>query len=651
MDEFDLEKGGHIKPRSQCPNQSSLEEPSDLDSHLVRTLAEADVLGSSHINESDGTSHIVKSTNTQIKRFLRALLRTLEDEDPLHAAHNDHEQSEKAAVAGSNEPISGSQARSENKGPSGGLEVVSPSTVGLSNPTVMSSSLKVDGNAQSPSRPCCGRWSACAHGPEIQVEVLSDSTIFDTDQGRKAVRKKWQIDRSMEQFLDPWKSLWYPQQGSRAGLCAWECDDTRRQQLQLSLVDALATGRPEPFFDEIMCRDSRAITCWLSLIGIRLNDIYESSEDDNYVVRHPYLNTISPMDQIEVLIECIWTCNACSNAEVGKVLEKCYRRKILTQPSFQGISDLKRPRQILGNHVCAVRVALYLVGLLFKHDLPIPHPHEDPDKVWTMPVNEVEEHMRQSVRAYNLDGRTDYFFRIDDLTLKDLQGIGCLHIHWTSHWDEHLKLETGDDENKLYIYWFHPGLFRYFPATGLCGRIENSELVDRSQEIVRTLAFLFSSGDGAAVSRQSYERLGAPSWLHLLVAAAESQHPQKSPPSLSQFNLDFADGSTVYCRETEFHISLCCSGGAEDFPRKRSYSGFPYYENRLRELRAYMDSQQPKGLRGLWQDKRNSYYYYTFWLVILFSALTLFVGVGSLAAAIAQVWGQFQSLHASRKKR
>lgn len=175
--------------------------------------------------------------------------------------------------------------------------------------------------------------------------------------------------------------------------------------------------------------------------------------------------------------------------------------------------------------------------------------------------------------------------------------------------------------------------------------------MDRSQEIVRTLAFLFSSGDGAAVSRQSYERLGAPSWLHLLLAAAESQHPQKSPLPLSQFKLDVADGSTVYCRETEFHISLCCSGGAEDYPRKRSYSGFPYYENRLRELRAYMDSQQPKGLRGLWQDKRNSYYYYTFWLVILFSALTLFVGVGSLAAAIAQVWGQLQSLHASRKKR
>ena len=45
------------------------------------------------------------------------------------------------------------------------------------------------------------------------------------------------------------------------------------------------------------------------------------------------------------------------------------------------------------------------------------------------------------------------------------------------------------------------------------------------------------------------------------------------------------------------------------------YDKYPNFEDNLRILVAYMDSQKPGGLRGLWYDKRDSGAWYTFWAV------------------------------------
>lgn len=52
------------------------------------------------------------------------------------------------------------------------------------------------------------------------------------------------------------------------------------------------------------------------------------------------------------------------------------------------------------------------------------------------------------------------------------------------------------------------------------------------------------------------------------------------------------------------------------------YERYPVFEDRLRILVAYMDSQKPGGLRGLWYDKRDSGAWFTFWAVC--SLLVLF---------------------------
>ncbi|KAL2069543.1 hypothetical protein VTL71DRAFT_14222 [Oculimacula yallundae] len=54
-----------------------------------------------------------------------------------------------------------------------------------------------------------------------------------------------------------------------------------------------------------------------------------------------------------------------------------------------------------------------------------------------------------------------------------------------------------------------------------------------------------------------------------------------------------------------------------------------------------MDNQAPTGIRGLWRDKRNSYSFYTLWLVIIFGGTSILLALLSLAVSAAQTWAAF----------
>lgn len=100
----------------------------------------------------------------------------------------------------------------------------------------------------------------------------------------------------------------------------------------------------------------------------------------------------------------------------------------------------------------------------------------------------------------------------------------------------------------------------------------------------------------------------------------------------------FMDKSALYkfCFEIRDHLLLRWSKSGKGVSERISYSQFPIYGDRLRELRTFMDTQQPKGLRALWRDKRNSNTYYPFWFVALFGSLSVFLAACALAVLIAQ---------------
>lgn len=191
------------------------------------------------------------------------------------------------------------------------------------------------------------------------------------------------------------------------------------------------------------------------------------------------------------------------------------------------------------------------------------------------------------------------------------------------------------------------------------GELSEADRAGRAHEIFRTLCLLLGTTTSNRRLRRIYGNLEAPRWLSLLAdssintwSAEQEAHelPSSSPP-LARFNLSRKDGSNEFCAETSYHLVTCTSESKKSSDKKMAYSHYPYYEHRLRELRAYMDSQQPKGLKALWKDSRNSNAYYTFWFVIYFGGLTVFLGICALGVAIAQAWAQFQSRPLLRPER
>lgn len=182
----------------------------------------------------------------------------------------------------------------------------------------------------------------------------------------------------------------------------------------------------------------------------------------------------------------------------------------------------------------------------------------------------------------------------------------------------------------------------------LCTKIEYGERERREKEISATWSIIFTSNSSEKEAQRWYEKLIAPPWLSLLAHTTlktwdSKQEAHDAPgPKLSRF-FD-KPMSSKFCFEAPDHLRLRWSKNRKQPNERMSYSQFPMYEDRLRELRSYMDSQQPKGLGALWKDRRNSNTYYTFWFVTIFGGLSVFLATCGLAVSIAQTWAQFQSI-------
>ena len=306
--------------------------------------------------------------------------------------------------------------------------------------------------------------------PWTRVERMSDSEIKAEDGYRRLGRSDWRHSDEMAFLEDSWKHIWEPSVGVDKGLFQWPCSEETRKHLQLDLADALNANNRIVAFNTNMRqlpRDYRAISTLISLIGLRLNEQYRS---------YHLIPELGPVKQIQILIECIWACNAfdpsTSTAQgyregprLSNVLLACYRRGILNRPE-QGFDDLVTTHY-LQKQCQNVRRALHLINLLSKHHISLLLPMgnlKDAQGVWDMPLPDVETATTTPLttpRPSEPREGPDVFLRIDDFNLRDLQILGHLQIQWTSYWDEHLQLETSSTTNVLKIFWFQPKLARY----------------------------------------------------------------------------------------------------------------------------------------------------------------------------------------------
>lgn len=291
-----------------------------------------------------------------------------------------------------------------------------------------------------------------------KVDVMAENLLEAEKEYRRSVREEWRFDEKNLYLEDCWKHLWEPKSGVDTGLFQWSYPEAKRKSLQMDLVDALNAQSELVTVKLYMRRDYRSIAAWVSLIGLRLNEINRSIYDTP---------RITPATQVEILIECLWCCNSYSSKlemrprikgpTVGDVLTSCYRRRVLVQPA-DGLFHVFEIRE----HCWYVRRALYLLNILYKHHLPRFEPREDVDRTWKMPLSALEASLREVPSSPGPNRRKDAFFEIDDFNLRDLQSLGHVQLQWTCYWDEHLQLETSSVGNVLKIYWFQPSLARYF---------------------------------------------------------------------------------------------------------------------------------------------------------------------------------------------
>lgn len=144
--------------------------------------------------------------------------------------------------------------------------------------------------------------------------------------------------------------------------------------------------------------------------------------------------------------------------------------------------------------------------------------------------------------------------------------------------------------------------------------------------------------------------LDAPEWLTLFAhEELEEWKPVTgddgvSMPTLplSRFHVYREPEKPKFCCEVQDHMEPPYASPSIE---RITFTQYPFYHHRLRELRSYMDSRQPRGLAALWRDRRNSNLYYTFWFVLIFGVLGMILAFGTLAVAVLQAWGQLQGLH------
>lgn len=74
---------------------------------------------------------------------------------------------------------------------------------------------------------------------------------------------------------------------------------------------------------------------------------------------------------------------------------------------------------------------------------------------------------------------------------------------------------------------------------------------------------------------------------------------------------------------------------------RRSYRidvEFPHLGKRFIDLQRYSEAQTPNRLAELWTDRRNSLQWFTFWAVIVFGGISIFLSLVQIAISSAQLY-------------
>lgn len=169
---------------------------------------------------------------------------------------------------------------------------------------------------------------------------------------------------------------------------------------------------------------------------------------------------------------------------------------------------------------------------------------------------------------------------------------------------------------------------------------------DLHSELERSWALLFATSKSTKTRRKNYGSLLSPYWLCTPAESNERSNLSISDRILRTEDVWFAFGRAFHLNEDKRYLEYNKTQQMVLKKNTLTYAEFPIFENRLRQLRAYMDNCKPKSFRDLYRDKRDTLNYYTFWGVIIFGVSSVLLGFFSLGVSAAQTVAAWKAIPA-----
>lgn len=155
-------------------------------------------------------------------------------------------------------------------------------------------------------------------------------------------------------------------------------------------------------------------------------------------------------------------------------------------------------------------------------------------------------------------------------------------------------------------------------------------------ELRRTYSLLFRSRSGSyRANIAAYGTLAVPEWLRVFYGDKNELLSEELAKNLSYF--------TSMKRPWPSDIEIHVEDMKMPIPEIQMFDKYRAFGDKLRILQAYLDSQKPGGILGLWSDNRDTSGWYTFWAVFFIGGISLIFSFLGLVATVIQTSAALRS--------
>lgn len=205
-----------------------------------------------------------------------------------------------------------------------------------------------------------------------------------------------------------------------------------------------------------------------------------------------------------------------------------------------------------------------------------------------------------------------------------LTSIGGLNIKWIDSLACHMDLDR--DSSTLF-------LFRYpsFCAANICSEKGNA----LHKSVIHACAAPYSSGQWA--TEDDVEQMLHETLLTYRLLFGQSKAGRRLFRKLKPFEQILEAG------QDKFLTIICGQEVYEGNPKLRERMiydlprDFPVYRSRLAVLISHLNARKPRSWKELWQDKRDSASWLTFWVVLLFGGVGILLALLQVILQIVQL--------------